>query len=102
EKTYEKIVGCSHTEKELVEAHEKLKKMGIDLLSQCDDYEVCEFEPEFVEKLKSLGIESDSFLWGEEWCKIYMELAKRMIPDMEYKIDNKFPRINIGGYGLFT
>jgi hypothetical protein len=106
-----KICICSHSAGEVMGAHKKLVSKGINLLSQCEDYEVSNLGKDFVEKLNEIGFDLSGFVEfydgysyvnTTEWMKLYMELAKVEIPELEYKfINDGLPSIDIGGYGLY-
>ena len=106
-----KICSSSHSIDEVRDAHKKLAIKGIDLLSQCDEYLINNLEKGFVEKLNSIGFDINDFVYDEDeyyvsstdWMKLYMELAKIEIPELEYKFINAaLQSICIGGYGLYS
>lgn len=106
---------CNHSNGEVIDAHKKLASKGINLESQCGNYQDSKLSKDFIEKLNEIGfnfseIDFDDLVLDEgevyinctDWVKLYMELSKIEIPDLQYKfISDGLPSIYIGGYGLF-
>jgi hypothetical protein len=107
---------CNHSNGEVMDAHKKLASKGINLLSQCNRYDDSKLGKDFIEKLNGIGFnlseidfddlvlgEGEVYINGDDWVKLYMELVKIEIPDLQYKfINDGLPSIYIGGYGLYS
>lgn len=109
--TKTRIVKCTHSCNDVIEAHKKIKSKGLDLTEECEEYGQTRLSSEFVDKLKELFTdpikkfnleERNGYVWlnYDSFATFYMNLAATEIDALEYKFIT-LPSISIGGYGFF-
>jgi len=86
---------------------EGVKLLGYDITRYCQEYEMAEIHPAFLQALKTAGFwghdgntQEELELSPERFVKIFLFTVKLGNPSFDYSFVN-FPSLNIGGYGLY-
>lgn len=103
------LIKTKHNTKELNDAFkEGTRKIGFDLLKECDEYEKNELSEKAESCLKKAGYYGNNApeeggAYPEEYIEIYLFICKLGDPDFKYKLikPEEGNYVNIGGYGLY-